>query len=34
MGRLIEQSLAIVQQNCVLTYFDFSWSSKVNIANY
>ena len=34
MGRLIEQSLAIVRQIRVLSYFDFSLSLHVNIANY
>ena len=34
MGRLIEQSLAIAQQIRVLSYFDFSLSQHVNIANY
>ena len=34
MGRLIDQSLAIVQQIRVLSYFDFSLSWHVNIANY
>ena len=34
MGRLFEKSLAIVQQNCLLTWFDFGKSQHINIANY
>ena len=34
MGRLFEKSLAIVQQNRVLTWFDFGKSQHINIANY